>query len=131
MADPNLFFSLSSNGDTFIHTAARNGNLKLIEAFINYTKNRGGLGVNIIPRDIEADIQKLLRVTNNDGNTALHEALIYRGHLNGGMVQLLVKEDADFSHLPNKAGKSPLYLAVEKGGDNNIVCVEYILSNST
>ncbi|OIT33803.1 PREDICTED: protein ACCELERATED CELL DEATH 6-like [Nicotiana attenuata] len=123
IAGPELFSILNSNGDTFIHMAARKSNRGLIKAFINYMKNYGGL------IDIEAGIpetREFLRITNNYGNTALHEAVMQRRGCS--VVELLVKEDPDYSYPPNNAQKTPLYLAVEKANRN---AVEHILNNST
>ncbi|XP_075087496.1 uncharacterized protein LOC142169526 [Nicotiana tabacum] len=86
MAGPELFSSLNSNGDTFIHMAAR-----------------------------------------NDGKTTLHEAV--RQWHNRSVVELLVKEDPDFSYPPNNARKTPLYLAVDI--ENEKALLEHILNNST
>ncbi|XP_075109404.1 protein ACCELERATED CELL DEATH 6-like [Nicotiana tabacum] len=128
IAGPDLFSSLNSNGDTFIHTAARWGNRDLVEAFINYMKNCGGVDGVI---DIEAGsgirkTREFLRITSNYGNTALHEAVMQRHDCS--VVELLVKEDPDFSHPPNNARKTPLYLAVEIKNEKS---VEHILNNST
>ncbi|XP_070046167.1 uncharacterized protein [Nicotiana tomentosiformis] len=106
--------------------AARWGNANLVEAFINYMKNCGWLDGVI---DIEAGIRttiEFLRITNNYGNTALHEAVMQRHDCS--VVELLVKEDPDFSYPPNNARKTPLYLAVET---ENEKLVEHILNNST
>ncbi|XP_019254149.1 PREDICTED: ankyrin repeat-containing protein At5g02620-like [Nicotiana attenuata] len=126
IAGPDLFSSLNINGDTFIHMAARRDNRDLVEAFINYMKNCGGVDGVI---DIEAGIRKtreFLRITNNYGNTALHEAVMQRRDCS--VVELLVKEDPDFSYPPNNAQKTPLYLAAE---NKNEKPVEHILNNST
>ncbi|XP_075087493.1 uncharacterized protein LOC142169524 [Nicotiana tabacum] len=120
---------LTPYNNTVLHIAAQNkgwGNANLVEAFINYMKNCGWLDGVI---DIEAGIRttiEFLRITNNYGNTALHEAVMQRHDCS--VVELLVKEDPDFSYPPNNARKTPLYLAVET---ENEKLVEHILNNST
>nr|POE71477.1 ankyrin repeat-containing protein [Quercus suber] len=54
-------------------------------------------------------VQKMLEMTNNGKDTALHEAV--RGdHLK--VVERLIKEGRDFSYSQNDAGETPLYMAV-------------------
>nr|POE71734.1 hypothetical protein CFP56_52598 [Quercus suber] len=53
-------------------------------------------------------VQKMLEMTNNGKDTALHEAV--RGdHLK--VVERLIKEGRDFSYSQNDAGETPLYMA--------------------
>ncbi|XP_021824061.1 protein ACCELERATED CELL DEATH 6-like [Prunus avium] len=54
----------------------------------------------------------LLRMKNNEENTALHEALI-RGHQS--VAKCLIEADPAVSLYTNKEQKSPLYLAAEQG----------------
>ncbi|XP_060183434.1 protein ACCELERATED CELL DEATH 6-like [Lycium barbarum] len=115
-----LLFCLNSNGDTCIHVAARKSHFTLIEALIGYMKQNCPAGLE---GGIES-IHELLRIPNNKGNMALHEAVMNRNHR---VVEMLVREDADFTHPPNKASKSPLFLAMEK---KDKVSAELILSIS-
>lgn len=59
----------------------------------------------------------LLRIKNEIGNTALHEA-VRKLHLDG--ARLLFEADKDVANYLNNEGKSPLYLAVETGHDDII-----------
>lgn len=54
----------------------------------------------------------MMRVPNEEGDTALHEAV--RNH-HPVAVQLLTREDPEFCHPANKAEETPLYLAAERG----------------
>ncbi|XP_060184979.1 ankyrin repeat-containing protein At5g02620-like [Lycium barbarum] len=102
-----LLFCLNSNRDTCIHVAAREGNFNLIKAIIGYMKPNS-------PAELEGGIEsvhELLRISNSEGNTALHEAVMHRRHR---VVKMLVREDAGFTYPPNNASKSPLFLALEK-----------------
>ncbi|OIT34058.1 PREDICTED: ankyrin repeat-containing protein ITN1-like [Nicotiana attenuata] len=115
-----LLFCLNSNSDTCIHVAARKGHFK---AFISYMKQ------NSCQYELEIEgggtTEELLRIPNSKGNMALHEAVMHRHHR---VVELLVKEDVDFTYPPNKISRSPLFLAMEKKDD---ISVELILSNSS
>ncbi|KAJ0045499.1 hypothetical protein Pint_05712 [Pistacia integerrima] len=48
---------------------------------------------------------------NNKGNTALHEA-VRNARLN--VVEIVTKEDPEFSYFGNDSGETPLYIAVER-----------------
>ncbi|PHT25041.1 hypothetical protein CQW23_18906 [Capsicum baccatum] len=56
--------------------------------------------------------EKLVRMTDYSGDTALHKTLRSR-HLD--IVKLLVKEDPEFECPTNHAQETPLYLAAESG----------------
>nr|XP_048333627.1 ankyrin repeat-containing protein At5g02620-like [Ziziphus jujuba var. spinosa] len=51
-------------------------------------------------------------MTNQDGDTALHEAVRFK-HLS--VVKVLVGEDSDFQYSANEAGETPIYIATERG----------------
>uniref|UniRef100_A0A7N2RCF9 Ankyrin repeat-containing protein n=1 Tax=Quercus lobata TaxID=97700 RepID=A0A7N2RCF9_QUELO len=57
-------------------------------------------------------VKKMQEKTNNEKNTALHEA-IHNNHLD--VVKQLIEEGPDFSYSCNDADETPLYLAVERG----------------
>ncbi|PQM36648.1 ankyrin-3-like [Prunus yedoensis var. nudiflora] len=52
-----------------------------------------------------------IRTPSKEKDTALHQAVRFK-HL--GVVEILIKEDPDFSYPPNVAGETPLYLAAER-----------------
>ncbi|KAJ0018920.1 hypothetical protein Pint_10339 [Pistacia integerrima] len=52
----------------------------------------------------------MLRMKNNEGDTALHEA-VRNNYI--GVVEILTKEDHEFSYSTNNFGETPLYIAVE------------------
>ena len=54
----------------------------------------------------------MLRMTNNENDTALHEAVRYN-HSN--VVKLLILEERDFIYGANFSGGTPLYMAAERG----------------
>ncbi|XP_060671399.1 protein ACCELERATED CELL DEATH 6-like [Ziziphus jujuba] len=56
--------------------------------------------------------RQMIRMTNQDGDTALHEALRFK-HLS--VVKVLVGEDSDFQYSANEAGETPIYIATERG----------------
>ncbi|PHT98398.1 hypothetical protein BC332_32678 [Capsicum chinense] len=56
--------------------------------------------------------EKLMRMTDAKGDTALHKA-VRSQHLD--VVKLLIKEDPEFEFPANHANETPLYLAAESG----------------
>ncbi|GAB2233873.1 hypothetical protein Droror1_Dr00003104 [Drosera rotundifolia] len=60
---------------------------------------------------------KLLRIRNEKGNTALHEAFINQqeGVFLEGAAFALIEGDPEVSYFLNAEGESPLYLAAEAG----------------
>ncbi|KAM7488356.1 hypothetical protein LguiB_025840 [Lonicera macranthoides] len=82
-----------------------------------------------LDRDLESGVapsaKEMLRMTNDDGDTALHEA-VRNGDID--MVKILTGEDPDFPYPCNKADETPLYLVAEKKLDK---CVHEILKTCT
>ncbi|KAI8002396.1 Protein ACCELERATED CELL DEATH 6 [Camellia lanceoleosa] len=69
---------------------------------------------------------EMLRATNKDNDTALHMAVRHRHYLR--VVEWLTKEDPEFTHPPNNAKETPLYLATERQCND---MVSMILKNCT
>ncbi|KAJ6297499.1 hypothetical protein OIU78_023116 [Salix suchowensis] len=69
----------------------------------------------------------MLRMTNGEGDTALHEAARNsRGHV----VEILTKEDSDFSYSANVHGETPLYIAASADwGPEHDKVIDSILRN--
>ncbi|KAK2970729.1 hypothetical protein RJ640_014219, partial [Escallonia rubra] len=129
---PSLFSHMNIKADTAFHVAAREGHSFVIRALIKHTKplrifavvSNQGHSRFVQPfvdcaKDLEEELEKgfgsakeMLRMTNEDGNTALHEAV---QHCHLDVVKLFVREDPEFLHPANDSKETPLYLATEKG----------------
>ncbi|KAK2975548.1 hypothetical protein RJ640_011547 [Escallonia rubra] len=115
---PLLLCRVNAKGSTPLHVSAREGRCEIVQALIESARSR--------PRGQELGrgigaVWEMLRMVNGDGDTALHEAVQFR-HLD--VTDVLVREDPQFSHPPNRSQETPLYLAAEKGLDD---CVSRIL----
>ena len=95
-------------GDSPLHLAAREGHLEVVKAIIHAAKT-------VSERDIESGIgvdKAMLRMTNNEHDTALHEAVRYH---HPEVVKWLIEEDPEFTYGANFSGGTPLYMAAERG----------------
>ncbi|KAM7485283.1 hypothetical protein LguiA_001292 [Lonicera macranthoides] len=116
-----LLLQVNSNCETPLHIAARERHHGVVYALIQCAST--------LDRDLESGVEpsakEMLRMTNDDGDTALHEA-VRNGDID--MVKILTVEDSDFPYPCNKADETPLYLAAEKKLDK---CVYEILKTCT
>ncbi|XP_039160963.1 uncharacterized protein LOC120289706 [Eucalyptus grandis] len=87
-------------GDTPLHMAARAGGSRATVMLIRRASNWPNV----------EDKNRMLRMQNKHGNTALHEAVL-KCHVH--VVRFLLKKDLEPVYLKNKAEKSPLYLALD------------------
>ncbi|XP_026398398.1 ankyrin repeat-containing protein At5g02620-like [Papaver somniferum] len=99
-----LIMQQNLNGDTVLHIAARLGLSDIVVALIHH------MYANNSRQRIT--VQELLRMTNKQNDTALHEAVRNHKLLVG---RFLIEADPLVEYFPNNAGETPLYLAAEEG----------------
>lgn len=106
-SSPSLVLRVNNKGQTPLHIAAVEGHYNIAHALIEQAR--------AVTVELESGIstsKHMVRMRNEDGDTALHEAVRYE-HLH--VVKLLLEEDSEFFYLPNKAEETPLYIAAEEG----------------
>ncbi|RVW61573.1 Ankyrin repeat-containing protein [Vitis vinifera] len=121
---PRVVQYLTPNKNTILHIAAqfaREGHLEVVKAILRAAKT-------VTERDIESGIgvdKAMLRMTNNEHDTALHEAVRYH---HPEVVKWLIEEDPEFTYGANFSGGTPLYMAAERGFRD---LVKIIIENTT
>ncbi|KAM7518858.1 hypothetical protein LguiB_017820 [Lonicera macranthoides] len=108
---PSLLTMANIKGDSALHIAARGGHSVVAQSLIEQA--RAQFSGEIKNGDFTS-VEEFTRMRNEDEDTALHEAVRCRDI---EIVKLLTNEDPDFSHPPNLADETPLYLAAEMGLD--------------
>ncbi|CAL5347310.1 unnamed protein product [Camellia sinensis] len=119
---PSLLRCLNIDDETPLHIAAREGHLDIVIALIECAKR-------LDHEEVESGggaAMEMLRAQNKDNDTALHMAV--RNPRNLHVVGWLTKEDPEFTHPPNNAQETPLYLAAERQHSD---MVSMILKNCT
>uniref|UniRef100_A0A7N2R225 Ankyrin repeat-containing protein n=1 Tax=Quercus lobata TaxID=97700 RepID=A0A7N2R225_QUELO len=88
-------------GNTALHIAASLGHFRMTQLLIDRAI------------DQEAEVKRLLlKAQNVEQNTALHLAV---KHAHDDIVDLLIRKEPGLTSITNKAGESPLFLAVDRG----------------
>ncbi|KAL8091033.1 hypothetical protein AgCh_040215 [Apium graveolens] len=99
----NLLFKLNRFKQTALQLAVCKGHTEVAEMIIEAARRQFQ----------ETSFQAFLRHGDKNNDTALHAAVMEG---NVAIVKLLVKDDPDNTHLQNyDEGKTPMYIAVEKG----------------
>ncbi|XP_063942797.1 uncharacterized protein LOC135150432 [Daucus carota subsp. sativus] len=107
---------LNRYNQTALHLASSEGHTKVAEIIINAARD-------FLPTDHENAVtadddnaitpfQSFLRQADSDMETALHEAVRKD---NVALVKLLVEADPSDSHIQNRYGETPMYIAVARG----------------
>ncbi|XP_052289764.1 uncharacterized protein LOC102621456 isoform X1 [Citrus sinensis] len=120
---PSLLLQVNAKGDTPLNVAAKFGHSDIVRVLVERAK---------LPQpeneELESGVgaaRQMIRMTNNEKNTALHEAVC---HQNVDVVEILTKEDPDYPYSANNYGKTPLYMAAESRCSNMVLA---LLENST
>lgn len=100
----------NKKGETPLHMAAREGLTEIVKALVDQVK---ALNADL-ESGIKLTVREIVEMTNEEGETALHEAVRYRRL---DVVKLLIGEGPEFEYRINKAGETPLYMAVKRGFD--------------
>ncbi|KAA3463432.1 protein ACCELERATED CELL DEATH 6-like [Gossypium australe] len=110
---PSLLLQTNAKGQTPLHVAAMNGHSAIVKLLIkSCAKARDGDLEKLEMGQVNA-VREMLRITDQESNTALHVAARY-GDVE--MVEgLLELEDPDFQYSANKNQETPLYLAAKRG----------------
>ncbi|KAK9179756.1 hypothetical protein WN943_028961 [Citrus x changshan-huyou] len=97
---PSLLLQVNAKGDAPLHVAAKCGHRSVVKALIEFAKG--------LPQDLESGVEstarQMLEMTNDEKNTALHEA-VQHGSLD--VVKMLIKADPDVPYSANSAHEGP------------------------
>ncbi|CAN4094220.1 unnamed protein product [Withania somnifera] len=104
---PALLCCKNKKNETALHMAANKGYKDVVMVLLG-----------VVDEGEEIIKEMLMRMTDDNGDTALHKAVRSR-HVE--VVKILVKDDPEFEFPANNAGETPLYLAAESGSLNCLV----------
>ncbi|KAH9681317.1 hypothetical protein WN943_029356 [Citrus x changshan-huyou] len=105
---PSLLLNVNAKGDTPLRVAAKFGHSDIVSVLVQ-TAKIAQHGDGEPESGIGADRQ-MIRMANNEKNTALHEAVC---HGNVHVVKILTKQGPDNPYSANNYGKTPLYMAAK------------------
>ncbi|XP_052882794.1 ankyrin repeat-containing protein ITN1-like [Gossypium arboreum] len=110
---PSLLLQTNAKGQTPLHVAARYGHSAIVKLLIkSCAKARDG-DLEKLGMDQVNAVREMLRITDQESNTALHEAARCG---NVEVVKALLEfEDPDFPYSANKKQETPLYIAARRG----------------
>ncbi|TYJ40971.1 hypothetical protein E1A91_A04G179000v1 [Gossypium mustelinum] len=125
---PSLLLQTNARGQTPLHVGARYGHSAIVKLLIkSCAKARDG-DLEKLGTDQVNAVREMLRITDQESNTALHEAA---GCGNVEVVKALLEfEDPDFPYSANKKQETPLYIAAKRG-DGGVLSVLLDKSTST
>ncbi|KAB2036286.1 hypothetical protein ES319_D04G214400v1 [Gossypium barbadense] len=110
---PSMLLQTNAKGQTPLHVAARYGHSAIVKLLIkSCAKARDG-DLEKLGMDQVNAVRWMLRITDQESNTALHEAARFG---NVEVVKALLEfEDPDFPYSANKKQETPLYIAARRG----------------
>ncbi|TYG74948.1 hypothetical protein ES288_D04G224900v1 [Gossypium darwinii] len=116
---PSMLLQTNAKGQTPLHVAARYGHSAIVNLLIkSCAKARDG-DLEKLGMDQVNAVRWMLRITDQESNTALHEAA---GCGNVEVVKALLElEDPDFPYSANKKQETPLYIAARRRGSGRLL----------
>ncbi|KAM3345241.1 hypothetical protein P3S68_024950 [Capsicum galapagoense] len=124
-------YQVTPTGNTILHVAAHYGHshfvaevLKITPALLCHPNKKNEAALHIAANEGHIEVvhlllsidehykETLMRMTDENGDTALHKAVRSRHQ---DVARLWVKEDPEFEFPSNKARETPMYLAAESG----------------
>ncbi|CAL2274254.1 unnamed protein product [Prunus armeniaca] len=117
---PTLLWQQNESGETALHMAAKHGLAEIVELLIQTAKARrcedlehgaAAFALSSSSEEEAACWKIFIRTPSKEKDTALHESVRFK-HL--GVVEILIREDPEFSYPPNVDEETPLYLAAER-----------------
>ncbi|PHU18459.1 hypothetical protein BC332_14154 [Capsicum chinense] len=124
-------YQVTPTGNTILHVAAHYGHshfvaevLKITPALLCHPNKKNEAALHIAANEGHIEVvhlllsidehykETLMRMTDKNGDTALHKAVRSRHQ---DVARLWVKEDPEFEFPTNKARETPMYLAAESG----------------
>ncbi|MBA0631230.1 hypothetical protein Godav_003244, partial [Gossypium davidsonii] len=97
----------NAKGQTPLHVAARYGNSTIVKLLIKSSAKARDRDLEKLGMDQVNAVREMLRITDQECNTALHEAA---RRDNVEVVKALLEfEDPDFPYSANKKQETPLY----------------------
>ncbi|PPS03809.1 hypothetical protein GOBAR_AA16846 [Gossypium barbadense] len=116
---PPLLLQTNAKCQIPLHVAARNGHLAVVKLLIkSCAKARDG-DLEKLGTDQVNTVREMLRITDQESNTALHEAARCG---NVEVVKALLEfEDPDFQYSANEKQETPLYIAARRRGSGRLL----------
>ncbi|KAH9742674.1 ANK REP REGION domain-containing protein [Citrus sinensis] len=115
---PSLLLQVNAKGETPLHVAAKFGHSDIVRFLVERAK---------LPQHENEELEsgvgaawQMIRMANNEKNTALHEAACCE---NVDVVKILTKEDPDYPYSANNYGKTPLYMAAESSSSDMVLAL--------
>ncbi|TYH78445.1 hypothetical protein ES332_D04G227100v1 [Gossypium tomentosum] len=120
---PSLLLQTNAKGQTPLHVAARNGHSAIVKLLISSCAKARVGDLENLGMDQVVAVRQMLRITDQESNTALHEAAQYGDvemveellKLEHPVERLLELENPYSPYSANKNQETPLYLAAMRG----------------
>ncbi|KAG4153456.1 hypothetical protein ERO13_D04G184500v2 [Gossypium hirsutum] len=120
---PSLLLQTNAKGQTPLHVAARNGHSAIVKLLISSCAKARVGDLENLGMDQVVAVRQMLRIMDQESNTALHEAAQYGDvemveellKLEHPVERLLELENPYSPYSANKNQETPLYLAAMRG----------------
>ncbi|KAL8090981.1 hypothetical protein AgCh_040164 [Apium graveolens] len=111
-ANKNLLVKLDGSKQTALHLAADHGHDQVVAVLIDAARHLPSSSFSSENSQVTPFQAFIRKATIPMRNTALHLAVL---NVNVAIVKLLIQADPNDNHIQNSDGKTPIYIAAEKG----------------